>query len=595
MKLSDYVINYLADLGTRHAFVITGGAIMNVIDSFGKTDKIKYICTAHEQAAAMAADAYWRVSGKLGIAMATSGPGATNLITGICCAYFDSVPALYITGEVNTYESVGKTKVRQVGFQETDIVSIVKPITKFAAKVNDPKKIRYYLDKAVHIATSGRQGPILLDLPMDVQRAEIDPGKLKGFKPKEEKPDIKKIEKQVEESIKLIAQAKRPVILFGAGVKLAKAEQEVKRFVELLGFPFVLSWGAMDLFQHDNALFAGSFGVSASRHGNFTVQNSDLLIAIGSRLDTRQTGGKPETFAREAKKILVDIDAAELNKRRGLVPDIAINCDALLFLKLINEKLQDVKKQNTSDWLKRIQEWKQRYPVCLPEYWEQKEKVNPYVFMQALSEESADDDIIIADAGSNLTWTMQGCPVKGRQMLFSAFGNSPMGYSFPAAIGASVALNKKPVICIIGDGGIMMNIQELQTVVTYKLPIKIFIINNHGYGIIKQFQDVWLESRYEAVCPESGVCFPDFVKVAQAYGIKAETIENHAELREKIRAVLQCKEAVLCNVELRPDEKIKPKLEFGKPIEDQAPLLDRKEFLNNMIVKPVQEKGSSGI
>ncbi len=595
MKLSDYVINYLADLGTRHAFVITGGAIMNVIDSFSKTDRISYICSAHEQAAAMAADAYWRVSGKLGIAMATSGPGATNLITGICCAYFDSIPALYITGQVNTYESAGKTKVRQVGFQETDIVSIVKPITKFAAKVNDPKKIRYYLDKAVHIATTGRQGPVLLDLPMDVQRAEIDPSKLKGFKPKEEKPDIKKIERQVEESIQLIAQAKRPVILFGAGVKLAKAQQEAKLFVEKLGFPFVLSWGAMDLFPHDHALFAGSFGVSASRHGNFTVQNSDLLIAIGSRLDTRQTGGKPDTFAREAKTVIVDIDKAELNKRRGFTPLIAINCDALLFLKLINEKLQNAKKQNISDWLKRIQEWKQRYPICLPEYLEQGEKVNPYVFMQALSEESADDDIIITDAGSNLTWTMQGYAVKGRQMLFSAFGNSPMGYSFPAAIGASVALNKKPIICIIGDGGIMMNLQELQTVATYKLPIKIFVLNNSGYGIIKQFQDVWLEGKYEASCPKCGVCFPDFAKVANAFAIKSEKIENHAMLREKVKAVLQCSEAVLCDVVVNPSEKITPKLEFGKPIEDQAPLLERKEFEANMIVKPVQEKGSSGI
>lgn len=589
MKLSDYVIKYLSDVGIKHVFLITGAAVINLVDSFRKVEGIEYVCTQHEQAAAMAAEAYSRMTKNLGAALATSGPGATNLITGICCAYFDSIPAIYITGQVNTYESKGNRDVRQVGFQETDIVSIVKPITKLAVLVDQPEKIKYYLDQAVYEAKSGRPGPVLLDIPMDVQRAEIDPEKLESFVPKKSNKDLAGLENKIKEVLKLIKEAKRPIVLLGAGIKLANAEEEVKSFIERLGVPFTMSWAAIDLFSHDHPLFVGSFGVSASRGGNFSVQNSDLLISIGSRLDTRQTGGKPQTFAREAKKVIVDIAESEINKGRGLNADIAIIADAKEFLISANKQLENFTKPEVAAWITKTQEWKNKYPICLPEYKDQKEKVNIYYFMEILSQESAPDDVIITDAGGNLTWTMQGFKVKEGQKLFSAFNNSPMGYSMPASIGASFALGKKPITCIIGDGGIQMNIQDLQTIFYHKLPIKIFVIDNNSYGIIKQFQDIWLNSEYEATCPEKGCSFPDFVKVGQAYGLKTETISNHGELQEKIRKVLASKEAVLCNVRINDDEKISPKLEFGKPIEDAAPVLERKEFLENMIIKPIDE------
>lgn len=589
MKLSDYVINFLASIGVRHVFLITGGAVIHLVDSFRNNKNIDYICVQHEQAAAMAADAYTRVGNSIGVAMATSGPGATNLITGIGCSWFDSIPCLYITGQVNTYESVGKKKVRQVGFQETDIVSISKPLTKFSYKIDDPKKIRYYLEKAVYIATSGRPGPVLLDIPLDVQRAEINPDELEGYK-KEEISDqqITDVKEKVKECVKLIQESKRPVILAGGGIRNAKATKELKKIAEISGIPVVVTFNGLDSFSHDNELYAGFIGVYGQRDANFTIANSDLLIGIGTRLDSRQTGTKPETFARKAKKIIVDIDPEELNQR--VKADIAISCEAKLFLELLIKEGKLIKKKRVGEWKKKIKEWRTKYPICKKEYYDLKEKVNPYVFMKTLSEELAKDDIVIVDTGANLMWGIQTLEPKDNQRVFSAGGMSPMGYSFPAAIGASVCFNKKPVICTIGDGGMQINIQELQTVKYYDLPIKVFIINNKSYGIIKQYQELYLDSRYEASDYKKGYSCPDFVKIAEAYGIKTETIKNHSELREKIRKVLDASKAVVCDVEIHPDSRIIPKLEVNNPIEDQKPYLDREEFKKNMIIEPFEEK-----
>lgn len=573
MKLSDYVIQYLADHDVRHVFLVTGGGVVNLVDSFRKVEGINYVCVKHEQAAAIAAEGYARVSKNIGVAMATSGPGATNLLTGIACAYFDSIPTLFITGQVNTREARGEHLVRQIGFQETDIVAMAKPITKFAAQINKPEEIKHYLDKAVQIAKSGRPGPVLLDIPIDVQMAEFDP------------------DQKINQILELIKQAKRPIILIGAGIKLAQAQKEAKELVEKLNIPVVTSWGAADVFPASYPLLVGQIGVSAHRGANFAVQNCDLLLSIGSRLDTRQTGVRPETFAREAKKIIVDIDRAEIFKDRGLKVDLGIVADAKNFLRVLNRLATNFQMPNFSSWLEKVNEWKKKYPACLPEYWQQKDSVNAYVFMKVISEESAPGDIIITETGSTLTWTMQGFEVKEGQQLFSAFGHSPMGYSLPAAMGASFFFDnqKKNIICLNGDGGIQMNIHELQTILDYGVPLKIFIMNNKSYGMIKQFQNVWMESRYEATTPETGCGFPDFIKIATAYGLKTETIRNHQELREKIKKVLNSEEAVVCNVLLKPDEKMIAKTDYGRPIEDSSPLLDREEFLNNMIVKPLDK------
>jgi len=588
MKVTDYTLEHLKREGVNHAFLVTGGAITPMIDAFDKDKNLEFICTTQEQGAAMAAEAYSRITGNLGVAMATSGPGATNLITGIACAYFDSIPTLYLTGQVNTYESSDENGPRQIGFQETDIVNIVKPITKYATKIDDPAQIRYELEKAIYIAKSGRPGPVLLDMPMNVQRMEIHEENLEPYRISEREIDYELLDSKVDQTIELIKNAERPIVILGAGVRLGGAQERTRDLVEKLGIPVALSWGAMDILPYDHPLFAEGFGVSQNRAGNLAVQNSDLIISLGSRLDTRQTGGRPETFARGAKKVILDVDGAELYKGRGVKIDVDINYDIKDFLDNIDGKIPRINTGDLSGWKSKITDWKERYPICLPEYFNQKDKVNPYAFMDALSDESGEGDIIITDAGGNLTWTMQGWKVKEGQRLFSAFGNSPMAYSLPASIGASIASNNGPVTCIIGDGGLKMNINELETIVRHNLPIKTFLMNNHEYGIIKQFQDILFESRYKATCLEGGLGDPDLLAVGRAYGMQTNQINNHEEMSQKIREVLNSDGPVLCSVELKHGEKIVPKLEFGNPIEDPSPLLDREEFEENMIVPPVK-------
>lgn len=583
MKLSDYIADFLAKEKAGHCFGITGGAIVHVFDSIAKNPDLKYICPQHEQAAAMAADAYARITGNFGTAIATSGPGATNLLTGTCCSYFDSIPVLIITGQVPRSQLRGKNKSRQVGFQETDIVNTFRPNTKYSVLIENPERIKYELEKALYIAKSGRPGPVLLDIPDDVQRAEIEPEKLEGFVPEKIEIDKNLLDKKVNEVILLIEKSERPVVILGGGIR--ESFKETKEFVERLGFPVALTWAAMDLFPRNYPLSVRDFGVTACRTGNFTVQNSDLVLALGTRLDTHEAGSDGKTFAREAKKIVVDLDSNELEKYAslGIKTDVLINFDVKDFLNAI--KTKNIKKKDITSWLKKIDEWKIKYPICPPEYFKEK-PINPYVFMDALSKESKEGDIIITDAGCNVTWTMQSYPVKPNQRLFSSFNHSPMGYSLPAAIGAAFA-SKKPVICIIGDGGIQMNIQELATIQRHNLPIKIFLMNNHGYGMMQQTQETWLGSRYVASDENSGLAFPDFIKVSHAYGIPTETISTHEELNEKIRKVLNHNGPMLCNVEINPKARIHPKLSFGKPIEDSCPFLPKDEFLKNMIIKPV--------
>lgn len=587
MKVSDYILKYLENKGINHVFLVTGGFISPLVNSFDEKKNLRYICTTQEQGAAMAAEAYSRITENLGVAMSTSGPGATNLITGISCAYFDSIPVLYITGQVNTQEFAEKNGPRQVGFQETNIVDIVKPITKFSAQIKKTGEIKYFLDKAVYIAKSGRPGPVLLDLPIDIQFSEINPNKLESYIPKRKELDYNLLDEKVNQTIDLINKAKRPVIILGAGVKIAKARKAIREFVEKLNIPVAVTWGGIDLLPYNHPLLIEGFGVAANRAGNFAVQNSDLILSLGSRLDTRQIGGKPETFARAAKKIVLDIDNKELYKNRIKI-DIDINYDINDFLENINRKMNRIKIQDLNDWKNRIKTWKSKYPICLPEYFEQKDKVNPYVFIDYLSNESKENDIIVVDTGNNLTWTMQGFKIKEGQRLFSDLGHSSMGYAVPASIGACFAANKKPIICITGDGGFKMNINELETIVKHNLPIKIFLMNNHGFGMIRQFQDVWFNSCYKASSIEGGLGNSDLEKVSEAYGLKIIRINNNKELN-KIKQVFEYDGAVLCNIELKHDAKTIPKLEYGRPIEDSSPLLDREEFLKNMIIKPLEE------
>lgn len=588
MKVSDYIADFLVNNGVKHTFGITGGAIVHVIDSIFNNPNIEHICTHHEQAAAMAAEAYARITRNIGVGITTSGPGATNLLTGVCCAYYDSIPTIFLTGQVPTSQLKRNSEVRQIGFQETDIVSIFRPVTKYSTLVDDPKRIRYELEKAFYLAIEGRPGPVLLDICDDVQRADITPDNLESFVPDRLLKNTGRLEQQVEECIKLIREAKRPILIVGGGIKLAKAETQTCKLIDSWKFPVLLTWGAMDMLPDDHPLLVRDFGVSANRAGNFAVQNADLVLAIGTRLDTHEVGTNASTFAREAKKIVVDIDESELMKyeKYGMKVDVPINADITDFLNIMLSR--DIRTQDISSWTEKIRRWKDKYPICPQEYSELGDDINPYVFMDVLSQESGEGDIVITDAGGNLTWTMQGYKVKKGQKLFSAFNHSPMGYSLPASIGACAASNK-PIICIVGDGGMMMNIQELSTIARYNLPIKIFLFNNQGYGIIRQTQDTWLDSRYFASSFEFGLQFPDFKEIAKACGIKSETILTHSELSKTIRSVLNADGPILCDVKIKPDSKIVPKLEFGRPIEDSLPLLEREEFLENMVVTPLDK------
>ena len=586
MNLSDYTLKFLEKKKVKKVFLITGGAISFMVDAFSRNKKIQYISVAHEQAAAMMADSYSRLGPNFSCTMVTSGPGATNLITGIACSYFDSIPSLHICGQVNTYEQQdghkSTAKVRQVGFQETDIVNISKPITKFSYKLKDASEIRYILEKAYHLATTGRPGPVLIDIPMDLQRVKIDLKKLKAYKPKidKKKNNFKNIISKIEN---LLKKSKKPVIILGGGIKYGKAELNLINFLKIIKIPIVTTWSGVDLVDYNNEYYIGNVGVYGSRAANFTVQNSDLILCLGTRLDTRITGGVPKSFARSAKKIVVDIDKFELEKKRGLKIDLKVELDIKIFFQEYEKYKKEIIIKD--DWLQKCKNWKRRYPLILKKFYNVKKYVNPYVFMDSLSKTLNKKDVIIADDGGHLTWTIQSFKVKFGQKLFSAFGNSPMGYALPASIGASVVKNKSRIICIDGDGSIQINLQELHTIDKLKLPIKIFILNNDGYGIIKQFQELYLGTRYEA--SGKGVSNPDFKKISNAFNINYTLIKSHSHLK-KLDKVISSKKPEIIEVKLKNNQKIIPKLQFGNPIEDLSPLLPRKEFYKNMDISLVK-------
>ena len=596
MTVAEYILKFLISKNVNNVFLITGGAISFVVDAFSRNKKIKYTCVAHEQAAAMMADAYSRVEKGFAATMVTSGPGAQNLITGIACSWFDSVPVIHISGQVNSFElsSTNKTtkNVRQVGFQETDIVSIVKPITKFAYQLKNPNEIKYILEKAFYLSTEGRPGPVLIDIPMNFQRVKINLRKIKFFKVPKNKSNHQ-IVNNIYKIKKLLNKSKRPILILGGGIRMSRSISELDKFFKKVDLPIVTTWSGLDTVDYKNKNYIGCIGVYGSRAANFAVQNSDLVLNFGSRLDTRITGGKPENFARSAKVVSIDIDRHELNKQRGLDVYLKINEDLNKFLSTFNLVLKKFKFSASSSWKNICKQWKLKYPNVQSSYYKQEKYVNPYCFIDRLSMKLNKKDIIVTDDGGHLTWTIQAFKVKKGQRVFSAFGNSPMGYAFPAALGASFANKKKRIICIDGDGSIQINIQELQTMVANNLPVKLFIINNDGYGIIKQFQELYLNKRYEASISSKGVTNPNFKKISNAYGINYSEIKNNKEIDKVLNKVLKSKKPEFINVIIDPNQKIIPKLQFGNPIEDLSPLLPRSEFNKNMIVSSLVEKSKN--
>lgn len=590
MKLSDYVARFLANRGIRHIFAVSGGASLHIIDSVARTPGVDYICPQHEQAGAMAADGYARIAG-IGAAAGTSGPGATNMITGVCCSYYDSIPVMIFTGQVATFRMKGDSGVRQLGFQETDTLEMFRSITKYAVLLKDPKLIRYELEKAYHVATTGRPGPVLIDLPDNIQREDINPDGLEPFVAESvtDSSDGELLNAQVGQVVELLAEAERPVVIVGWGIRLSRAERDAIEFVEKLGFPVVPTWAMLDLLPSDHPLVVGGFGTHGTRYGNFAVQNSDLVLSVGSRLDTHEAGSPHNTFAREARKVVVDVDLAELGKfaRLGMPVDVLVGADAGEFLRTMAKRMNTFRTRDISTWKRTIAGWKRKYPACREEFYRE-EAVNPYAFVAHLSRASREGDIFFLDTGCALAWMMQGFEVKKGQRLFHDFNNTAMGYGLPGAIGASIALNGKAVTCVTGDGSLQMNIQELATVIRHQLPLKIFLLNNHGYSMIQQTQEQWLGSRYTASSVEGGLAFPDFSKVAAAYGYQVVTINRNCEIAERIAEVMEAAGPVFCDVQVPSGHRVVPQVKFGRPIEDSEPLLPRDEFLANMIVKPLE-------
>ena len=585
MKVSDYISEFLVEKGIKFVYAVTGGASLHLIHSAKKNRKLEVIFPVHEQTCAMAADAYARISKNIGVAFATSGPGATNLATGICGAYFDSVPVIYITGQVSTHRSKDKTGVRQIGFQETDCVDMYKSVTKYAYKIKKANEIRFQLEKAYHIATSGRKGPILIDVPDNIQRKVINPKKLKYFKPKKQNKILikKKYKKKI---IELIENAKKPVIILGWGVHLSNCYKEINLIIKKLKFPVVTTWAIAHILENNNKYKVGTWGTHGSRYSNFAVQNADLIISFGCRLDTKATGSPVNTFARAAKKIVIDIDKAELNKfsKFKLNIDLKINEDLKKFTKeFLN---YDFKLKNSlKPWFNIINNWKNKYPICEKKYYLEK-KINPYVFIDILSETLKEDAQIIVDTGCAIAWTMQGFKFKKNQILLHDNNNTAMGWSIPASI-ATAIFTKKEVIVIIGDGSLSFMLQELSLIKKHNLKIKIFLLNNKGQSMIKQTQDQWLSSNYFGSSVKGGLPKINFKKVVESLGLKVKTLNVQKNLKKNIKNFLKNNRMGMCEVIIPDYHRVMPQVKFGRPNEDAEPLLSREEFKDNMLIDTI--------
>lgn len=598
MKLSDFIFSYIKDLGVKDIFMISGGGSMHLVDSVGKMEGLNYICNHHEQASAMAAEAYARVTGKFGVCSVTTGPGGTNTITGVLGAWQDSVPVLFISGQVKRDNMTGNSNVRELGVQEVDIVSIVKSITKYAVTVEDPKMIKYHLEKAIFLAMHGRKGPVWLDIPLDVQSSIIDEKQLEGYIHETDKyfeSTDADISKEIKKVVELIKKAKRPVILAGHGIELSGSRDVFLEIATLLGIPVVTTMSATDIIYTDHKLFVGRPGIFGDRSGNFSVQNSDLLISIGARMHLWTIGYDYKTFAREATKIVVDIDKHEL-KKHTIQPDLAICSDAKNFLLELKKEIINRKLPNFYNWVEVCNRWKKKYPVVLPEYEVERDYVNSYYFTKVLSDLMKDDETIFTGNGTAFTGTIQSIHIKKGQRFHCNVGCASMGYGLPASIGACIAKNKKRIVLITGDGSIMMNLQELQTIRHHNLPIKIFLLNNEGYLAIKNTQDSFFGKPFVATNKESGVSFPDFKRIAKAFDLQHRNIINHDSIEIKIKEVLDMEGPVLCEIHMSPDQKLYPKVTsekkddgrlISKPLEDMYPFLEREEFKSNMFIKPI--------
>ncbi len=591
MRLADYIINFLEKKRIDTVFTVSGGGSIFLCDALYNSKKIKYISHHHEQAASFAAESYARSKNDVGCAFVTTGPGGTNTVTGVSSAWIDSIPVIFISGQVFLNQTIQKTKKRQIGVQEINIIDIVKPITKFSKMITDPNSIDYYLEKAYQICRSGRPGPVFLDIPADLQNAKIDKKKLIKYQSKEKKIKIPK-NNDISLLVKKLRASKRPLIHIGHGVKLSGAKEIVKKFFKKYKIPFVVTWNADDVINSDHQMYFGRPGAFGERGSNFIVQNCDFYLSIGTRLPYMVTGYNAKRFAYNAKfKAMVDIDKNELNKKDMKI-NLKIQSDAKFFLSKLFNSLGNLKVMPS--WYNYCKEVRKKYPILLKKMVDEKKYVNSYFFVKILSKLTKKNDKIITDMGFSFTTSHQALDVKKNQTFYTNSGHAPMGWGLPAAIGSYYA-NKKVknnVICLTGEGGLQMNIQELATIMHNKIPLKIFIFNNGGYLTIKQTQILGFKGRIMGADKNSGLSFPNYKKLAQSHKISYLKIKDHKKLKKKISKVLKSKNAIICELMMNPDEEQIPKAinrrdKFGKSIptefEDMYPFLPRDELNSNQL------------
>lgn len=602
MRVADYIAGFLADHGIVDVFLVTGGGAMHLNDGIGRESRLNYVCCHHEQACSIAAEGVFRVTGRPAAVNVTTGPGGINALNGVHGAFTDSIAMIVVSGQVKreTMAAHSGLPLRQLGDQEVDIVALARPVTKYAVSVTEPGDIRYHLEKALHLATTGRPGPVWLDIPVDVQAAQVEPGTLRRFDPAAEPYAIPSEARTLtgpalvaaaRAVLDRLAAAERPVIIPGSGVRISGGFDLFRKVTARLGVAIAPAFNAHDVVAEDHPLYAGRPGTIGDRAGNFAVQNADFVLVLGCRLNIRQISYNWGSFAKNAVKAMVDVDKAELVKPT-LSIDIPVHADLKQFLATLDSLLDGYRLVPAhGEYVAWCQERRRLYPVVRPEYWAAGAPINPYCFMERLFDSLQPGDIVVCANATACVVAFQAGRIKEGVRLFSNSGSASMGYDLPAAIGAARGKPGARVVCLSGDGSIMMNLQELQTIIGYNLPIKIFLLDNGGYHSIRQTQANYFPDNPVGVGRESGVTFPDFTRLAAVFGFPARRVADHAGLDGAILATLGGEGPQFCQVDLDQTQPFSPKLasrvlpdgKMATPsLEDMAPFLPRDELASNM-------------
>lgn len=596
-KVSDYIYKFLETKGIKHAFMLPGGGAMHLVDSLGKSN-IEYICCGHEQAASIAAESYGQHTNDIGLLVVTSGPGATNAITGVTAGWIDSTPMLILSGQAKTSDLIGNSGVRQMGSQEVQITEMVKPITKYAVQVTNANEIRYHLEKAYYEATTGRMGPVWIDIPLDVQGSVIDENSLIGFEDIYKNDNKNERISEINKTIELLKNSKQPLILAGNGIKLSRAEDEFFKLIDKFQIPVLTTWKSIDLMDENHPLYAGHPGIMGDRGANYILQSCDLLIILGSRLDPSITAFNHANFGKNAKKIMVDIDCNEINKMQMDI-DVKSTCNVKDFIKLLNDFYDknkgEFKIDETNEWITYCKKIREKYPVVTKWHKEEKDYVSAYYFIDELCKQLNNDDIIVPESsGGAGEITYQAFRIKKGQKMKNAAGLGSMGFGLPYSIGACIANDNKRTILINGDGAFQLNIQELETIIRLQLPIKIFIWNNNGYASIRSMQRNLFNGNYVGSDEQSGLTMPNLTAIAKAYKLETYIAKNNNEMEKILPKVLNSRGPVLCELMVLPEETVSPRVMsvkkddgsiISKPLEDMWPFLSEDEIKNNLKIK----------